>query len=143
VSNEKEYFGMSRTQVNQEMQQALGVVPSFFKTVPEDALEAEWQLFKRDEMMEGPIPLKYKHLIGLCLAAAIKCKYCLHFETEMSKLHGATDAEIEDALRHTKCTLGWSAYITGLQTDFDQFKKDVATACTHAKSMMKQPVGAR
>lgn len=135
----------NRGQVNQEMKQLLGVVPSFFSNVPDDALEAEWQLFKRDEVTEGPIPLKYKHLIGLAVAATIKCKYCLHYQTEMAKLFGASNAEIEDAMRYTKCTVGWSAYLTGLQTEFEQFKKEVGQACEHVRSSMKQkqPVGAR
>lgn len=134
---------MNRTQVNQEIQQTFGFVPSFFNVVPEDALESEWRLFKRDEMTEGPVPLKYRHLIGLSVAATIKCKYCLFYQTEMAKLNGATDAEIEDALRYTKCTVGWSAYLSGLQTDFDTFRKEVTQACEHVKSMSKQPVGAR
>jgi AhpD family alkylhydroperoxidase len=134
---------MNRTQINQEMKQTLGVVPSFFNMIPDDALEAEWQLFKRDEVSEGPIPLKYRYLIGLAVAATIKCKYCLHYQTEMAKAAGATNAEIEDTIRYTKCTNGWSSYLTGLQIDFEQFKKEVNQACDHMRANQKQPVGAR
>ena len=37
-----------------------GLVPSFFKAVPDSSLDLEWQLFKRVQLEEGLIPQKYK-----------------------------------------------------------------------------------
>jgi len=59
------------------------------------------------------------------VSAATKCRYCVFFHTEMAKLNGATDAEIEDALLYAKSATGWSTYINGLQLDFEQFKDEV------------------
>ena len=44
-----------------------------------------------------------------------------------------SDAEIEDAMYTAKCTTGWSAYLSGLQTDFDQFQSEVKQACDHMR----------
>ena len=73
------------------------------------------------------------------IAAATKCHYCVLFHTEVAKLHGATDAEIEDALHFAKSSAGWSTYINGLQIDFDEFKAEVRRIVEHVRSL--QPAG--
>jgi AhpD family alkylhydroperoxidase len=125
---------MSRQQVYKEIEQVLGVVPGFFKALPEQTLAAEWELFKRSQIEEGPIPNKYRELIGIGIAATTKCRYCTLFHTEMAKLNGATSAEIEDAVHFAKSSAGWSAYVNGLQYDYEQFRREVTTACEHVRS---------
>jgi alkylhydroperoxidase/carboxymuconolactone decarboxylase family protein YurZ len=61
------------------------------------------------------------------------------FHTEVAKLYGATDAEIEDALHFAKSSAGWSTYINGLQIDFDEFKAEVRRIVEHVRSL--QPAG--
>jgi len=36
-----------------------------------------------------------------------------------------------------KATAGWSAYVNGLQTDFDQFKSEVLQACEHVRQLQR------
>jgi AhpD family alkylhydroperoxidase len=83
---------------------------------------------------EGTIPNKYRELAGLTIANFTKCPYCAFFHTEVTKLHGATDAEIEDAVHFAKSSAGWSTYLNGLQLDLDQFKKQVLRAFEHVRS---------
>lgn len=128
---------MTKQDVYKQMEQTLGVIPSFFKTVPESSLEMEWQLFQQVQMAEGAIPNKYRELIGIAISAVTRCRYCAFFHTEMAKLNGATEAEIEDAVHFAKSSAGWSAYINGMQTDFEQFKGEVLQACEHVRSMQK------
>jgi len=125
---------MNRKDVYKEMEQMLGLVPTFFKALPDSTLEMEWQLFKKSQMEEGPIPNKYRELIGIGISATTKCRYCTFFHTEMAKLNGATEAEIEDAIHYAKSSAGWSAYLNGLQTDYEQFKEEVLKACKHVRS---------
>lgn len=125
---------MSREEIYKEMEEVFGFVPSMFKPVPDYSLEPEWELFKRYQLEEGPIPYKYRELMGVAISGTIRCKYCAFYHTEMAKLHGATDAEIEDALHFAKMMAGWSTYINGLQMDFDQFKGEVVRACEHVRS---------
>jgi AhpD family alkylhydroperoxidase len=126
---------MTRQEVYQEIEQTFGLVPSMFKALPDSSLGLEWQLFKRVQLEDGPIPSKYRELIGVAIAGVTKCRYCAFYHTEVAKLFGATDEEIEDALHFAKSTAGWSAYVNGLQLDFDQFKDEIAQACEHVRSM--------
>lgn len=124
---------MNRQEIYKQMEDALGLVPTFFKSLPDSTLELEWTLFNKVQNEPGPIPNKYRELIGVALAAVTKCRYCSYFHTEMAKLNGATQAEIEDAVHYAKSSAGWSAYLNGLQTDFEQFKGEVSQACTHIR----------
>lgn len=126
---------MSREKIYKEIEEMFGVVPSMFKEIPDSSLELEWKLFKRVQFDKGPIPNKYRELMGLAISAVTKCKYCIFFHTELAKLYGATKEEIEDAIHFAKSSVGWSAYLSGLQFDFDNFKKEICQACDHVKKM--------
>ena len=93
------------------------------------------KLFKRVSMDEGPIPNKYRELIGVAISGITKCKYCAFYHTELAKLYGATESEIEDALHFAKSSAGWSTYINGLQLDYDTFKAEILHACDHVRSL--------
>ncbi len=135
---------MDRQQVYQEIEQVFGLVPSMFKSIPDSTLELEWGLFKRTQVDESAVPNKYRELIGIAIAGVTKCRYCAYYHTEVAKLFGATDAEIEDALHFAKQSAGWSAYINGLQLDYDEFTREIDQACEHVRqSMGAAPVGGR
>ncbi len=124
---------MSREEIYNEMTEKFGLVPSFFKMVPDSSLEHEWELFKAVQLNETAIPNKYKELIGVAISAAVHCRYCSVFHTEMAKLNGATDEEIEEAVHFAKSSAGWSTYINGMQIDYDQFKKEVHDVCRYVR----------
>lgn len=125
---------MTKEQVYHEIDQTFGLVPGMFKALPESTLELEWNLFKKVQLEEGPIPNKYRELIGVAIAAISKCRYCSYFHTELAKLNGATNEEIEDAIHFAKSSAGWSTYVNGLQMDYEEFKKEVDMACEHVRS---------
>lgn len=89
---------MNRQEVYKEIEQMMGLVPTMFKALPDSTIDLEWQLFKKIQVEESPIPSKFRELIGIGVAAATKCRFCAYFHTAMAKLCGATDAEIEDAI---------------------------------------------
>jgi AhpD family alkylhydroperoxidase len=129
---------MKREEIFAEMKETLGLVPSFFKLVPDATLEHEWELFKAIQLKETAIPNKYKELIGVGISAAVRCRYCSTFHTEMAKLNGATDAEIEEAVHYAKSSTGWSTYLNGMQIDYDQFKKEIHQACEYVTRKARQ-----
>ncbi|HYZ00011.1 MAG TPA: hypothetical protein VFA92_00820, partial [Candidatus Binatia bacterium] len=55
----------SRPEVEAEIRETLGIVPSFWARVPDNLLDLEWELFKRIELEETRIPNKYKELMGV------------------------------------------------------------------------------
>jgi AhpD family alkylhydroperoxidase len=129
---------MSREEIFKEIEQMFGLVPSMFKAVPESSLELEWKLFKRIQFEEGPIPNKYRELIGVAISAISKCHYCAYYHTELAKLNGATEAEIEDAVHYAKSSAGWSAYINGLQLNYEEFTGEIDRACEHVRRLQKK-----
>ncbi len=133
----KENAMKTREQIYNEMKETFGLVPSFLKTIPDATLENEWELFKKIQVEPGAIPNKYRELIGLGLSAVSKCRYCTLFHTEMAKLFGATDMEIEEAVHYAKSSAGWSAYLNGMQVDYEQFKDELRRAGEHARGMKK------
>ena len=117
---------VSRASVEADIKETLGLVPHFFSAIPDELLAPEWQIFKRIELGQTLIPNKYKELIGVGLHAETKCHYCTLFHTEAAKLFGATDEEIQEAVHYAKTSLGWSAYINGMQEDYDGFSAELA-----------------
>lgn len=128
---------MNRKEVFQDIENTLGKVPSFFKLIPDRSLELEWNLFKTLQLNESPIPNKYKELIGVAVAAVTRCKYCSFFHTEVAKLFGASDAEIEDSVHYAKSSAGWSTYLNGMQMDYDQFTKELLASIEYIKKSQK------
>lgn len=116
---------MNRQEIYHEIEQMFGLVPSFFKGIPDSSLETEWNLMKRLHVMEGPIPNKYRELIGVAIAEGMNCRYCSLFHSERARMNGATDAEIEDAIRFAELSSHWNATLNGLQIDYDQFKEEM------------------
>lgn len=115
----------SRQHIEEEIRETIGLVPSFFDRIPDEFLGAEWHLFKRLELGETLIPNKYKELMGIAIHSETKCHYCTLFHTESAKLFGASDEEIQEAVHYAKMSLGWSAYLNGIQQDYDEFAEEL------------------
>lgn len=131
---------MTQEKIYQEIKDTFGLVPMMFKKIPVKTLEVEWELFKKTQLEEGRVPNKYRELIGVGIASATKCQYCIYFHTEIAKLFGATDEEIEEAVHFAKQTAGWSTYVNGLQLDLKEFKREIDQACRHVKETMTEHV---
>lgn len=129
---------ISREEVYRDIREHFGLVPSFLQLLPDATLQLEWELMKRIELEPSAIPEKYRELIGLGIAAATKCRYCVLYHTEVAKLHGATDEEIEDAVHFAKDSAGWSTYLHGLQVDFEQFRDELRQAIEYVRSQQAE-----
>jgi AhpD family alkylhydroperoxidase len=129
---------MKRQEIYKDIEQMMGLIPSFFKAMPDSALESEWKLFNKVQVEKTAIPAKYRELIGSAIAATLRCPYCSYFHAEMAKLYGATDAEIEDAVHYAKYSVGFSTYINGVQTDIKKFKSEIDQVCTHIRRVQMQ-----
>lgn len=114
-----------REEVEREIKENLGLVPSFFDNIPDETIEREWSLFKHWELEETLIPNKYKELLMLAVHSETRCRYCTLFHTETAKMFGATDEEIAEAVNLAKHTVGWSVYLNGIQEDYDRFSREL------------------
>ncbi len=125
---------MARTDVQREMKEMFGEVIGFIDEIPDQFIDAEWDLIKRVQFGETLIPNKYKELIGLAVSGATRCKYCAYFHTEAAKLFGATDEEVLEAAFMAKHTMGWSTYLNAREYDYDEFKREFDQIAEHVRA---------
>ena len=125
---------MTREEVYRDIEGSLGLVPSMFKALPSGTLEQEWGLFKQVELMEEPIPAKYRELIGLAVGSALGNKFCVAAHRELAQTCGATDAEIEGAVRLAKGVAGWGTYLAGSGISLETMRGEITQICTFIRS---------
>jgi len=120
-------------EVYQEIENTLGVVPTFLRELEYDpvALEHSWALIQKFILGESEIPSKYRELMGIAVASAVHCRFCVTFHSAVARLYGATDEEIKEAAFLAKHTVGWSAFVDGRQADIGQLEKELAKMKEH------------
>jgi AhpD family alkylhydroperoxidase len=125
----------------QDIQNTLGLVPTFMKGFPEDGIAAAWDELKSVQLNpKTALSTKQKELIGLAVAAQIPCKYCVYFHTNVGKqLGGATDTEVKEAVAMAAITRHWSTYLNGMQIDLGEFKQELAGVVTFLKAGKSKP----
>jgi AhpD family alkylhydroperoxidase len=114
-----------------DIETTLGIVPGFMKALAEDVLIQDWPLMKKYVVGESKIPAKYREMIGLAIAANIKCPYCTLFHTGAAQLHGASDDELQEIYFLASFTSRWSAMIHAQQYDYDKFAEEFAKIGAH------------
>jgi AhpD family alkylhydroperoxidase len=126
-----------RAAVDRDIEETFGLVPEFFKRVPDYLIPTEWASFKSLQLSDQTaIPNKYKELIGLAVSGATRCRYCAYFHTEAARLFGATDDEITETALMAKATMGWSTYLNALQFDYDEFVAEFDQIAAHIREQM-------
>lgn len=107
-----------------DMEETIGIVPGFMEALPEEDLNREWPFFKQYVLGESQIPPKYRELMGLAIAANIKCPYCEAFHQGAAEMHGATEEELSEAAMLASFTARWSAMIHAQHYDYDTFMEE-------------------
>jgi len=131
-------MNMTYDETLRDVKDTLGIVPGFMKALPEDVLMHDWPLFKKYTIEESIIPSKYRELMGLAVAANIKCPYCQAMHTDMAKGYGATDEELREIYYLASQTSRWSAILHAQHYSMEAFDKERAQMGEHMMSMMKQ-----
>jgi AhpD family alkylhydroperoxidase len=124
--------------IRTEVEQAFGIVPSWFENIPIQAQKGFWTTMRDFHLAETKIPNKYKELIGLAVSGATRCRYCTLFHTEAAKLFGATSEEIHEASLMGAWTMMGSTYLNAIQTDYDKFRKETEQIVSHVRKTMAQ-----
>jgi AhpD family alkylhydroperoxidase len=131
---------MSREEVERDVEETLGLIPMWFKDLPDSIVESEWETFKNLQLSDQTaIPNKYKELIGLGVSGATRCRYCAYFHAEAARLFGATDEEVAEASLMAKHTMGWSTFLNSMQYDYDEFVREFDQIAEHVRSQMGEP----
>ncbi len=121
----------------EDIRKSLGIVPGFMKGLPQDTLVNEWPMFKKYTLGESEIPGKYREMIGLAIAANIKCPYCQLFHTGAAKMQGATDKELSEIAFLASYTARWSSMIHAQHYDYNTFVKETEQIGAHLEKAMR------
>lgn len=129
----------SRKDIETEIRQAFGQMPTWARDIPDSALPGFWSLMSNFQLAETAIPGKYKELIGLAVSGATRCKYCALFHTEAARLNGATDQEIAEANLMSGFTMMASTFLNGQQTDYDKFAAETRDIVSYVRAHLPPP----
>jgi len=116
-----------------EMEATFGTVPVMMKVLPDHLRAGAWEWFKATQSPDAAIPAKYSQLISLGVASQIPCAYCVYAHTTMSKMLGATDAEIKEAVASAANTRHWSTILQGAAVELEEFKTEWDGILAHIK----------
>ena len=116
-----------------EMEAVFGTVPIMLKVYPDHLRAGAWEWFKATLSPDAVISMKNTQLIALGVASQIPCDYCVYAHTTMAKMHGATDAEIKEAVASAANTRHWSTVLNGTDVSLDEFKKEWDGILDHLK----------
>jgi len=129
---------MNYIETLKDIEKNLGIIPGFMKALPEEVLIHEWPLFKRYGLEETVIPAKYRELMGLAVAANIKCQYCQLFHTDAAKMCGATEEELSETFFLASDTVRWSAMLHAQNYDFEKFKEEFRQMMEYLQKMTQK-----
>ena len=123
----------------QEVWKTFGLIPLMFKGVPASGLAGAMKAMQGLMMSNNTaIPVKYKNLIALSVAAQVPCHYCVYFHKKAAQATGASEAEINDAIGMAAVTRQWSTILNGNQMKFDSWKKEIDRIVVNAKKAPKK-----
>ena len=120
-----------------DIKKTMGLILDQFKAIPPEALPHEWAEMKTYSFGKTKIPAKDRELMGLAIAASIKCPYCVYFHTRAARMNGATDEEIAETAMLTRFTTGWSSILHAADIDLVEFKKQFAQVEEYMKKQAK------
>lgn len=122
---------MGRDEVDREMKELAGTSMAVLDQVPDEVVDAEWQLLKWSLFDETLIPNRYRALIAVAVAAVLRCRYAIRLHTEMARVHGASEAEIAASVHHASLVSAWSARMNGVEVDAAEFAAEVERVVSH------------
>lgn len=112
---------MNYEETIKDIQETFGIVPGFMKNTPKDVLLQTWPLFKKYQLGESVIPKKYREMMMLAAAAAVKCPYCQTYHKEVSKMWGASEEELNELAAVVAFTAFWSNVLHTQNYDYNTF----------------------
>jgi AhpD family alkylhydroperoxidase len=122
---------MSYQETVTDIEKEFGSFPGFLRGVPQDVLMHMWPIMKRYILGESKIPPKYREMIGLAVAATLKCPYCEIFHKGAAQMNGATDEELAEVAALAGQTTFWSNVLHAQHYDINTFMKEFQAIGEH------------
>lgn len=123
-----------------DMERAFGMVPGMFRAFPAAGIAGAWAEFKAVQLSDQTsLSPKVKELIGLAVSAQVPCTYCVYFHTRVARAHGATEAEIQEAVAMAAISRHWSTVLNGMAIDLPTFQRETDAILARAGAAGPQP----
>ena len=106
------------------MEKTLGSIPGFFSAVPPDMLVQMWPAIKAYFLGQTRIPAKYRELISLAAAKALKCGPCETFHDASARMNGATGDELAEVGVILGQVTFWSTIMGTINYDMSAFMRE-------------------
>jgi AhpD family alkylhydroperoxidase len=121
-----------------DIEKTFGFVPGFMKGLPHDVLVHDWPLMKKYTLGESKIPAKQRELLGLAVAANIKCPYCQLFHKSVAQMYGATPEEFAEIAILASYTSRWSSMIHAQHYPYETFERETRQIGEHLSKAAKK-----
>ena len=128
---------MNYEETLKDIENTLGVIPAFMKTLPRDFLIREWPLFKIYNFEKKKILSKYKERISLATSASIRCPYCILFNVGLNHVNDATDDGFEEVKFLANYVDRGSAIFSIQHNGHNEFKKKPDKTREYLQKMMQ------
>ncbi|MEK7357097.1 MAG: carboxymuconolactone decarboxylase family protein [Bdellovibrionota bacterium] len=128
----------SADEVYREAKKMWGFVPEFIAKYPKQGITGAWNEY--NGIMFDPaskLTMKDRSLISLAVASQIPCAYCVTMDKTELRSHGATEAEINEAIAMAAATRHWSTVLNGSMMDERAFRSEVDGIVTYVKNSNK------
>lgn len=128
---------MNYEETLKDIENTLGLVPIFMKTLPRDFLIREWPLFKIYSFEKKKILSKYRERISSATTASMRCPYCVLFNVGLSHMNSATDDGFEEVTFLTNYIERGSAIFSIQHNGYNKFKKKPDKTLEYLQKMMQ------
>jgi AhpD family alkylhydroperoxidase len=125
-----------------EIEDHLGHVPSWIDSLAEPASDHSWGLVRDLEFGETELTAREKALIGVGVAAAIKCPYCTDFHKAEARMEDVTDEELAETVNLASNTQYFSTVLHGSEVDIEEFTAETAEIVEYIENQRAAPAGA-
>ena len=109
-------------QIYDEIEQAFGMIPNFFKAqaaVDPEWLELNWQREKKIMIEESVLDRKTKELLAMVVSLVNGCGYCSLAHESVALMSGASQEEINDAKKVLELFSSFNAIADSLRVPCD------------------------
>lgn len=128
-------------QTLRDIEETLGLVPTYMKDFPREALPGAWASMKGLSLNPNTaLDGRVKELIGLATAATIPCRYCSYFHNRAAKANGATEDQVREAVAKAALTGHWATYLASGLVDEAAYRRDVDRTFRHLERTARLPV---
>ena len=115
---------MDYQETRDDIEKTFGSVPGFFDVVPHDLLVQMWPAVKTYFTGQTEIPAKYRELISLGVAMALKCAACETFYGSAARMSGTSEKELAELRSIVAQVAYWSSMAQAMNFDMAAFMKE-------------------